>query len=450
MAFPDFLQCPYFFSNQRWAMLDLFRRARTQLVRAALFGDSQETPAGGAGRVFVPRLNYEMAAWLGNPTETPCLVQGWWDSHYLGKGSSTFGTKPADLTADQWANNPRRTALDRQLPGFAARTYPSDGYCHIALDHNLSTAAAGTGVVGTPSFDVTTAGTGAIRGSMYLFKNVAGDASLFWNTRQSNNASTSADIAYATDATVGLNVNSTTITTYSKLFDLPMPTGGYTYPHLRVRGTSAAGIDIIGGRFARVDQSRGLVWSSFSQGGFQYAGGNSIPVMYPNCGPLLQTLGPWHLTASHYGANDAGSDVTAEDFKNYVAVWMGLRDTLLGASGPSIPHIFFVDPYDHLHTAPQKSEFNQYAGALIALCNQYPDKPLAVVNGYRWTYERGWNAANQATYLSDGVHYTSAGAVLLARGEAEILRRATAPVSRRAAMFHHHGRRRAGATLAGY
>ncbi len=63
--YPTFGQVDYYWAQNPQLFQNLWLAAKTQTVRIAILGDSQETNPGGAGLDYIPRLNYEMweAVW---------------------------------------------------------------------------------------------------------------------------------------------------------------------------------------------------------------------------------------------------------------------------------------------------------------------------------------------------------------------------------------------------
>src|ERR1700753_3537675 len=111
-TFPTFGQVDYFYAQNPQRFQGIWQSARSQTVRIAMLGDSQETSPGGAGAAYIPRVNYEMWKRYGNSPETP--VEGWRD---FGGGSP-----PADWLNPGGCATPgpslSRIATDLILPNI--------------------------------------------------------------------------------------------------------------------------------------------------------------------------------------------------------------------------------------------------------------------------------------------------------------------------------------------
>lgn len=86
---------------------------------------------------------------------------------------------------------------------------------------------------------------------------------------------------------------------------------------------------------------------------------------------------------------------------------------------PMQKFILCTDPYRAGGSTIHNAHFDQYAGVLAELA--LADDFIMAVNSRRWTAELGWNAAGYSEFLSDSVHYTAAGATMLASADASLM-----------------------------
>jgi len=70
-ALQDFRHVDFYFTQSPQLFQNLWATARTQTVRIAMVGDSQETSPTSHGFQYIPRVNYEMWQRFGNVPETP-------------------------------------------------------------------------------------------------------------------------------------------------------------------------------------------------------------------------------------------------------------------------------------------------------------------------------------------------------------------------------------------
>src|SRR3569832_450692 len=135
--YANFHDVDLFWSQNPQLFQQLFTTAKTQTVRIAILGDSQETSPTSEGFDYFPRLNYEMWRRYGNTPETP--LEGC--SNYGG------GTPPADwlMRGVCTGASATRLAAFQYLPNMfpAAFTHSSPGQLTLLLDdaHDVDSAA---------------------------------------------------------------------------------------------------------------------------------------------------------------------------------------------------------------------------------------------------------------------------------------------------------------------
>lgn len=166
-------------------------------------------------------------------------------------------------------------------------------------------------------------------------------------------------------------------------------------------------VQIIGARFVS-DNPVGLIIDSFSHSAY-----TSVSMMeeHPNCGPIL-AAGGYTCAWLMYGLNDQTSGYSAETFKDGITSTVDFIRQAMGDSG--FPIILETCSSMVLNN----TEGHRYAGALYAIAQS--DPRVMFVNSRRVAEERfGWGTGNEWQYLSDGVHYTNAGAEAMARSSIE-------------------------------
>ena len=129
---------------------EVWDKAESQNVRIALFGDSQETSPGGAGRVYVPRLNYEFFKHFGKIGESFVAP---------GIGSYGGGAPPAEWlllgAPGSVVGHEVGLPLRQRLPGVSTRIYRSNAFGqNTLLDTSNLNLEEGTEIPGVPLWDL--------------------------------------------------------------------------------------------------------------------------------------------------------------------------------------------------------------------------------------------------------------------------------------------------------
>ncbi|HBR50588.1 MAG TPA: hypothetical protein DEA71_10930, partial [Nitrospira sp.] len=111
-----FEQVEYSYTTAPARFSGLWSQARSETVRIALLGDSQETAPEGKGAVYVPRLQYEVWKRYRNVPET--VVAG-----YHAYGNSPYGNWLLRGATARPGASPTRIASERLLPGIPAAAH---------------------------------------------------------------------------------------------------------------------------------------------------------------------------------------------------------------------------------------------------------------------------------------------------------------------------------------
>lgn len=353
----------------------MFAAGRTRTVRILILGDSQETSPGGAGDVYVPRLNYELWRRYGNTPETP----------FAPVGGNTGAGPPADWLV--------RTTQAVPGPIPASGSFPPGIYAW-AFDPSC------WGSLLSWERDGSYLDPGAIvLPRSYMAEpvrlEVFGTGTIGYQTMPSDTGQPS---YWATVVDSG---------------SVPLPgstpflgSAGHPYMHVVI----GSGGTVTGARFVSADP-HGVIVSSFSQGGYKasdFLANNSA------CGALIAQLGI-DAVAVCYGANDSAAGHTPQQ---YAADMAAVRDLVRSWTRPNLPCFFFCDPYQSRLLPGQADFYDRYPGALWAVAQQ--DQATLLVNSRRALEDQGWSAGADG-WLADGVHYTPLGARTKAATEMVLL-----------------------------
>jgi len=385
----------------------LLNRAKTQTVRLALFGDSQETAPNGGGRIYMPRLNYEFYRRYGNVPETTMESVDGGNASWLSRAALGVGSPNARrLTADMILPDQRTAGLYPTIKrGALTALYPRSQNLHgLTLGVQLADHAE--------FFKMD----GVIKAEVIALTQPD-----------------SAEISYRVKPTsVVPRITYTEAVTAEGIIDLDLQSDTLTYktgktaaldfagkPVLQVEfNSSEAGklTDLIGVRFINESYPAGITISDFSKGGI---GLSYFLSKHINSGPMLKVF-DFDAAVLHFGTNDS-KQTSAADFKaQTLKMIQYVRDAY---SDPSFKVILMGDPDNETTTNPASYEqYAQYVGAQeeIALA----DANVLLINTRRIAADkldwvRGKLRANNLS--NDGVHYTDHGARKLAEVEIDAL-----------------------------
>ena len=409
-TYATFDQVPYRYALDPSRFNALFNSANSQTVRVAVLGDSQETAPGGGGAVFIPRINYEAWKVYGNMPETTFLNGGSYGgggpyAAWLGQGATASPGPSAT-----------RVPADQLLPGaFALAHSTTNGSTNVngeqfgqlfKLEQSAGSLPPGSN---TPTnlnyFDTS----GRVALQVFAATN-ASSGEIQYRAIPTDTAQTFYFAPVTTNGTLTMGLQSNSATAVVKSAITPtLDFAGHQYMQVEVNGSDDTKLtDLIGARFVNLDHPQGMVFSSFSAGGYQ---SSTFIANHSNAGSMFSSLG-MNAAILHYGANDAGNSVTPDQFKanelaviNMVRQWTG---------DPNFKFILISDPDDANLTAAQHAMFDQYVGAQVSIAESDPN--VMVVNDRRLADEVGWRIGDPrfTDYVADGVHYTPDGAIELA------------------------------------
>lgn len=422
VAAQPFLEVPYLTTQSPQVFRDLFARSRCGTVRMVMLGDSQETSPGGAGAVYVPRLQYEFWSRIGNAPESPWMQLGistgggtpWAD--WLWRGGNNLGgvtESRLDATAVPPGLSPAKTSTTNGGNVNANQVYGN----MLMLQHDcahVSPAAALSSFA--PFFDMLD--------PIYLDVLAATNPSS-GEVRVRVTPSPTSQIGFYHPTTTmydsSMGLESATPGLRTQRFG-PLPMGSGTYMQVELSGTDPSKFtDLVSARFVNGADPKGWAITSLSRGGYKAL---DIEYFHDGCGPMIAALDPAAAVLS-YGANDASGYTPPPDSgritpARYRADLESLIAFLRMHVRADLPVILVSDPArTDLPDAEASACLDAQPGIHrdIALS----DPLVCALNSRRLTHEAGWTPANAAPYLTDGVHYSPIGARLKAQVEAAAL-----------------------------
>ena len=411
-SFLTFGQVDYVWTQSPQLFQGLWQAAKSQTVRIAILGDSQETNPGGAGLDYIPRLNYEMWMRFGNVPETPlegCSFYGGGAPYadWLLRGAcASPGPSPTRLAANQILPNVQPQAFST-LNG--ASNVNGEYYGQLTmLQQNAIDIDPAAAIPSNVNYFNTA---GVVKAEIFAATNPSSGEIAYWAQPMSTNLP-SYFAPVTSSGTLSLGLQSSVFNVRSGI-TAALPYNGNTYMVLQVAGTDDSKLtDIIGLRFFNESHPQGVVFDSFSQGGYQ---ATTFLAVAGNAGAMFQAMN-FQAVILHYGANDSNNNVSAQAFQTNIESVMSLVRSWVG--DPSFPVILIADVYRTGLTATEQVQFDQYVGAQLAIAQT--DSNVMVINSRRLMDDLGWNGSSgqSTTFLKDGVHYTPYGAQVLAAAEA--------------------------------
>jgi lysophospholipase L1-like esterase len=408
----DYMDVPRVHTRSPGVFSGLFERARCETVSAVLLGDSQESCPGGAGAVYVPRLQHEFWSRYGRGPQTP-----------LAPMNASYGGWP--IPGD-WLLRVANTA-----EGVRASTLPG-AWFPPGMTACVTSAAQGSNVnqdqwypqivmLQPDSADVHTGAAVAggeryfLGGEVYVEVLAArmpgsGEVRVDISTAPTNVTNFFRPVERTFETSLGLDGPGPS-PVWARLGPIAVPEGGYL--QAGISGTDPTRLThVLGARFVDAQSGRGWAITSFSQGGHKTS---DLLSQHGGCGPVLGAMRPDVLILA-YGANDSGV--------GYTAAWYraGLEAIIAYArqhTRADLPVIVLQDPNRRGLTTPQQIEFERYPRAAMELAEA--DPLVCAVNSRRLTHEQGWEPSFSYRYLADLVHYNPGGAVLKAEVEAGAL-----------------------------
>jgi lysophospholipase L1-like esterase len=410
-GFRNYKEVDYYWAQDPQRFQNLWQAARTQTIRIALLGDSQETSPGGRGSVYVPRLNYEMWKRFGNIPETP----------FVGSSSYGGGLPWGDWMLRGSAASPgpsaSRLASNQILPNMSPMAHSTiNGANNIngewfgqltMLQQDAIDVDPGAAIPATVSYFNTS---GVVKARIFAATNASSGEIAYW-AKPSNSHIPS---YYETLSTTG----SLILGLESGMSDVKagdtaaLQYNGKHYMAIEVAGTDDSKLtDVLGLRFFNESYPDGVIVNSFSAGGYK---ATDFLANHGDAGEIFRAL-DFQAVILHYGANDIGANLSAHDFKTQIESVIALIRSWIGNHG--LPVILIADVYRNELTAAQASEYDQYVGAQLAIAQA--DSNVMVINARRLMDEIGWNGSSGQinSFLIDCCHYTPYGAQLLAAAE---------------------------------
>ncbi len=411
-GFPTFGQVDYVWTQNPQLFENLWQSAQAQTVRIAILGDSQETNPGGEGVDYIPRLDYEMWTRFGNVPETPiegCSSYGGGAPYadWLLRGACAApGPSPSRLAANQILPNVQPLAYST-LNG--ATNINGEYYGELTLlEQNAIDLDPAAAIPSTVNYFNTA---GVVKAEIFAATNPSSGEIAYWaQPVDSNIPDYYAPISTSGVLTLGLQSPNFAVLSGSTA---ALSYGGNAYMALQVAGTDDTALtDIIGVRFFNETYPQGVVFDTFSHGGYQ---ASSFLNAAGNAGAMFQAMN-FQAVILHYGANDSGNGVSAQDFQTNIESVMALVRSWIG--DPNFPVILIADVYRTGLSPTQQAQFDQYVGAQLAIAQS--DSHVMVINSRRLMENLGWSGSSgqSSTFLKDGVHYTPYGAKVLAAAEA--------------------------------
>ena len=402
-SFPSFEQVAYVTVQDFSTFEAIWEKAQTENVRLALFGDSQETAPGGAGRIFVPRLNYEFYKQFGKVGESFAATgSGSYQGDWLLNGSFGSGV----------GNTSGTLPLNQRLPGISTRIYTSSALgmnTHLDTSNSVTSAASQipSNHIWGPNDDIHAVLFGLTK---------EGSSEFSWRALPTNGGlNFFQPITTSGTTTMGLDAPAGEILSEQVG---PLNSDGFSNRQVIVRGSDQNGAELVATRYLNLSTPGGVSVQDFAAGGYRT---DSFLNQHSQAGKMLTALGPWDAVLIHTGANDAysGFGKSAIAYQNDVSALINLIRGPSWLDNPNQKFILFTDQYRDQGPTAQNDEFDQYAGALADLALN--DANIMAVNSRRLTNMLGWNQDSPTTFLSDVVHYNSNGAIVLASVEAQLM-----------------------------
>lgn len=413
VVFNSFLDVPNSFTRDPGVFTRLFSRADSEIIRIAMFGDSQETAPGGAGSIYVPRLNYEMFLRFGSASETIMVGYGSFGGgapygawlltgHGAGPGPSNTRVSSSrilpNITVKAHSTKNLASNINGQVYGqlsvlrqHGERLDPETG-----IDTELEYFCMGSSVM-AEIFAATYPGSGEV--SYYAKPTNSVSVGNFFES-----------ISVSGILSMGLDSNAFAI---KSMITPNLTLNGLGFQQIELVGSDDSKLtDIVGVRYKSDQCSRGVVIHSFSAGGYTVA---SHINNHNDAGSMFKALG-FHAAILHIGANDAGQGVTAAKYYDQMKQLISMIRAW--QQDNSFPIIIMVEVYRTGLTDNVEKEFSRYAGVVYKIALE--DSNVKIINSRKILHELGLSSSNPtvvSAWLKDNVHYTAEGAAIIATKE---------------------------------
>ena len=402
-SFPSFDQVDYVTVQDFSVFESIWEKADSENVRLALFGDSQETSPGGAGAIYIPRLNFEFYDHFGKVGESFASTgSGSFAGEWLVSGSfgSGVGTSSGSLASNQ------------RLPQQDTRTYTSSALgMNTHIDSFNSRVNEGAQIPATPIW-----GDADDIHALIFGVTQPGSDELSWRS-----SPTDGNLQFFLPTTASGTTNMGLDAPAGQILSEqvgPLNSDGFMNRQVIVRGSGSAGAEFAGTRYLNLSTPGGVSVQDFAAGGYLT---DSFLTNHADAGPMLHAFGPWDAIIVHTGANDAysGSGTSAADFRADVLEFINAVRGPNWLDNPTQKFILVTDPFRADGPMSLNQQFDQYAGALADLATGDPF--IMAINSRRWTDEIGWNENGSSPFLSDIVHYSAEGARLMALVDSHLM-----------------------------
>jgi len=420
-AQPLFSQVPEVYTQSPEVFRTMLAAARCGTVNAIILGDSQETSPGGQGLIYIPRLQSEFWNRFGNAPTTA----------WIPLGRSTGGSLPADWLVRGSTAAPGVSASRLPL-GFlppdanaisTSTTFGNNANNNqrygnlLGLQHDCANVAFGAGLAGQAEYFT--------RSSQIALDIMAA----------TNESSGEVRLRVTPAPTATPNYFLPTIATYTTSMQLEQPGppvlriqrvgpfstwNGAGYLQVEISGSDPAKLtDVVAARFVDLADPRGWSITSLSAGGYR---ATSVASNHGNSGLYLAMLDP-DVAILTYGANESGNSVTPAEYRAGIE---SLIAFVRSATRADLPIVLIADPYRAGIPSALADNLDRYPGACYEIAQS--DPLVLALNSRRVLDAQGWNQAGSAAFLSDGVHYTPAGAIAKAAADAALLFSLDAPI----------------------
>jgi lysophospholipase L1-like esterase len=416
-----FEQVPEVYTQSPGVFRELLARARCSTVNAIMLGDSQETSPGGRGLIYIPRLQAEFWNHYGNAPATA----------WIPMGMSTGGTPPADwlIRTSVAAPGvvPSRLPTSFLPPGSRAISTSATAIPNInndqrygnllCLQHDCANVAAATGLAGQAEYFTRS---GQIALDLIAATNPSSGEVRVRVTPAPTNAPSYFQPTLATFTTSMQLEQPGESTLRSERVGPFTSWSGAGYLQVEVSGSDPSKLtDVVAARFVDLADPRGWSITSLSRGSYDI---NAVIANHAFSGPILAAMSP-DVVILTFGANDCFGPASPSEYRTRLETLIAF---VRSATRADLPIILIADPARSDLPQPNLDALDRYPGACYEIAQS--DPLVLALNSRRVLDAQGWNAAGFATFLSDGVHYTPAGAIAKAAADASLLFSLDAPI----------------------
>ncbi len=401
-------------------MVGAFNASRSRCVRAVEDGDSQETSPGGSGSIYAPSLNYGLYRRYGNVPETQIMSCGSYTGAWAQRAAvyGAIGAGTASTTIFPYSLQPgSNNVFDDAPSGF-----PVYGDATM-LQANMIDLPAGLTQIGRTNEYIRRSGvsfhfmlpalTTQATSVSYRCVNSAINSVSYVGGNATQTATGTVDTSSAVGST-------TKFVEFSIAYDYgaTSPTSANLaslYPQVILRSTNASPTVETGPRWFMSSNTSGITVHSLSAGGKKTS---DLQADRPDCMPFMQAFTP-DIVMLSCGTNETGGAGTSgADFKAAVLSKIAFYQTV----APTAIFLLFSE-VDRTSSVPNRSEWDAYADRLAEVAADSANNAIQMNMRRRMEVLYDWRAASPTitTYLSDGVHYTTAGGIAVGTEKAKLM-----------------------------